>query len=294
MPITAHSSQVVPLPSGAALAIEEYGAPGGQPVLFFHGWPSAAVQGALLHEAAAKLGIRILAVSRPGLGASAPQRGRKFVDWPPLVRELAAALGLARFRVLGVSGGGPYSLACAWALPDLVEAATVICGAPPLAEAGSAAGFNFAYRTMLGVHRRLPWLLRGFFRVLRPLARVEAPDWMMVMLRGALVGPDRATLADPAISKMCSDGFRGAWGAYRDGVFEEGELYTEPWGFALEEIRIPVRIWHGTEDGNFSHTLTGYTRRIPGVELRIVPDEGHYSLPIRRAGEILADLIAIR
>ncbi len=292
MPITAPSSRVIPLSSGVALAIEEYGAPRGTPVFFFHGWPSAAVQGVLLHEAAAALGVRIIAISRPGLGDSAPQRGRKLVDWPPLVRALAAALGLARIRVLGVSGGGPYALVCAWALPDLVECATVICGAPPLAELGSAAGFNLAYRAMLSVHERLPWLMRGVFRLLHPLARMSAPGWMMVMLRGALHGPDKATLADPAISKMCYDGFRGAWGKYRDGVFEDAEIYTQPWGFPLEEIRVPVRVWHGTEDHNFSHTLTGYARRIPRAEVRIVEGEGHYSLPIRRTREILADLIA--
>ncbi len=292
MPDSAPARRVIPLPSGTRLAIEEYGAPQGEPVLFFHGWPSAAVQGVILHKAAAELGIRIIAVSRPGLGASAPQSRRRLVDWPPLVRELAAALGLARIRVLGISGGGPYSLVCAWALPDLVAGAAVVCGAPPLAELGTAAGFNVAYRAMLGVHRRLPWLMRGLFRVLHPLARVDAPGWMMVMMRGALVGPDRDTLADPAISKMCSDGFRGAWGEHRDGVFEDAEIYTQPWGFPIEEIRVPVRIWHGTEDRNFSHSLAEYARRIPQSELRIVEGEGHYSLPIRRAGEILGDLVA--
>ena len=61
----------------------------------------------------------------------------------------------------------------------------------------------------------------------------------------------------------------------------------------MEDIRVPVCVWHGTEDGNFSHSLTGYAKRIPTSTLRIVEGEGHYSLPIRRAGEILADLIAI-
>lgn len=286
------SSQVVPLPSGVQLAIEEYGSPQGEPVFFFHGWPSAAVQGVLLHDAAAELGLRIISVSRPGLGASAPQRARRLVDWPPLVRELAAALGIARFRVLGVSGGGPYALACAWALPDLVEKATVICGAPPLAESGSAAGFNFAYRAMLGVYHRRPGVMRGLFRLLHPIARVDPPAWMMVMLRGALVGPDKETLADPAVSKMCYDGFRGAWGGHRDGVFEDAEIYTQPWGFPLAEIRVPVEIWHGTQDNNFAHTLTDYARHIPGAQVRIMEGEGHYSLPIRRTREILAGLIA--
>jgi pimeloyl-ACP methyl ester carboxylesterase len=275
------------------LAIAEYGAPGGEPVLFFHGWPSARVQGALLHEAAAELGVRLIAVDRPGVGFSTPQRGRRLIDWPPLVRELAAELGLARLRVLGISGGGPYALVCGWALPDLVASATVICGAAPLAARGSSHGFNLAYRTLLAIHRHLPGAVRVLFRLMHPIARVNPPPWMMIMLRGTLVGPDKATMDDPALSELCYAGFRNAWGEYRDGVFEDAQIYAQPWGFRLEEVQVPVRIWHGTEDHNFSHKLAeSMARQIPRCDLRIVAGEGHYSLPIRRSREILAELIA--
>ena len=46
---------------------------------------------------------------------------------------------------------------------------------------------------------------------------------------------------------LSETGFRLAWGKYRDGVFEDAEIYAQPWGFPLEDIRVPVRIWHGTE-----------------------------------------------
>lgn len=292
MPTFAVRLRTVALPSGLTLASEEYGAVDGTPVFFFHGWPSAAVQGALMHDAAEELGIRLIAVSRPGIGRSTPQPGRRLVDWPPVIRQLAVERGFERFRVLGVSGGGPYALACAWALGDLVEAGAVICGVPPLAEIGSARGFNAGYRSMIRVYQRRPWAIRGFFRLMHPLARVSPPGWMLVLMRGVLAGPDKATLKDRTISKICYDGFRGAWGDYRDGVFEDAELYTKPWGFPLEEIRVPVRVWHGTEDRNFSYTLSDYGRRLPRGEVRIVPGEGHYSLPIRHAREILADLVA--
>jgi pimeloyl-ACP methyl ester carboxylesterase len=144
---------------------------------------------------------------------------------------------------------------------------------------------------MLGVHRHFPFAMRLLFRVLYPFARVHTPTWVLLLLRGALVGPDKATLADPEISRMCYEGFRGAWGLHRDGVFEDAQLYTQPWGFALEEIRVPVCVWHGTEDRNFSHSLAEYAARIPGAEVRIVPGEGHYSLPIRHARKILTQLI---
>ena len=262
-------------------------------MFFFHGWPSARVQGGLLHEAALKVGVRVLAVDRPGVGASTPQPDRRLVDWPPLLRELTAALGLERVRVLGVSGGGPYALASAWGAPELVEAAAVVCGAPPLSELGRD-GLTLAYRILLAAHGRSRGAMRMFFRLLHPLAAGRAPGWMLTMLRGALRGPDKAVLADGALSQLCYDGFRYAWGGHRDGVFEDAEIYTQPWGFELEQVLRPVRMWHGTEDRNFSYRLAEkVAARLPQCALRIVPDEGHYSLPILHAREILADLLAV-
>lgn len=292
MPASPAVSKIVLLPSGLALAVEEFGAPDGVPVLFFHGWPSGAAQGALLHTAALNLGIRVISPSRPGVGESSAQADRRLVDWPATVRELIGALGLEKVRVLGVSGGGPYALVSAWALPAQVEAVAVVCGAPPLAETSSTAGFNLAYRTLLAIYRHSRGVVRYLFRLMRPFAQSDPPEWLQGMLRGALVGPDRAALADPEIARLCTAGFRAAWGPHADGVFEDAEIYTQPWGFPIEEIRVPVRVWHGTEDGNFSHALAAYAERIPGVQIRIMENEGHYSLPILRAPEILADLIA--
>lgn len=280
----------ITLPSGLILALAEYGAPDGLPTLFFHGWPSTRVQGAMLDAGGRAEGIRLIAVDRPGVGSSSAQPGRRLSDWPPIVRDLAAALELPRLRVLGISGGGPYALAAAWGAPDLVEVATVVCGAPPLAEIGHD-GLTLAYRLMLALHGRNRRFMRFVFRIMHPFATVNPPQWMLTMMRGALRGPDKAVLADAELSQLCYDGFRYAWGGHRDGVFEDAEIYTQPWGFALEEVRRPVRMWHGTEDRNFSYRLAErVAARLPQCTLRIVPGEGHFSLPILHAREILADL----
>lgn len=294
MTIMAPPPRFIEVPGGPRIALGEYGDPHGFPVFFFHGWPSGRVQGALLDPAARAVGARILAIDRPGVGDSHPQSGRRIIDWPPVVAALAEALNLPRFSVLGVSGGGPYALACAWGLADRLTAATVICGAPPLDGPGSDQGFNIVYRSLLSLYARQPGIVRRFFRLVHPLARSNPPPWLQILLRGTLVGPDKETLRDDGISQLCHEGFRQAWGDYRDGVFEDAILYTRPWGFALNEIRVPVRLWHGTADRNFSHHLAeAMAPQIPGSTLRIVENEGHYSLPIRRAQEILADLLAV-
>src|SRR5688572_6695284 len=124
--------QQVSLPDGRKLGYGDYGDPQGEPVFFFHGWPSSRFHGKLLHEGARERGLRVIAPDRPGIGLSDPLPGRGFGTWPGDVAGLADALGFGTFRLFGISGGCPYTLATAAALPERVRAAAVLCGAPPL------------------------------------------------------------------------------------------------------------------------------------------------------------------
>src|SRR3954465_2442307 len=129
MPFTpTHLLTVAP---GRQIAVDESGAPDGHPVFFFHGWPASRLQGAGFSVEARELGVRLLAPDRPGIGLSSAQPGRRLLDWPPVVRELARQMGITRFSVLAISGGGPYALATAFALPEIVDTAVIVSGAPP-------------------------------------------------------------------------------------------------------------------------------------------------------------------
>jgi pimeloyl-ACP methyl ester carboxylesterase len=276
------------------VAVLEYGDPRGTPLFYFHGWPAAGVQGALLEASARELGVRVLSPDRPGLGASDFHPQRRLLDWPPLLRELAAALGLARCRVLGVSGGGPYALASAWALPELVEAAGVVCGAPPLAGIADTRGLQPAYRALLGLHRRSPRSMRALFRAARPLGRWRPPAWIVaLMARLALPPSDAAALTDREFGALSLEAFRESWRQSGLGVFTDAEIYSAPWGFPLREVRVPVRLWHGAEDRSFAPAFAeAVARELPDCTFRLMPGVGHYSLPIRHACEIVADLLS--
>ena len=285
---------LISLASGRRVAVCEYGDPNGTPLFYSHGWPAAGIQGALFHESARELGIRVLSPDRPGIGASDFHPQRRLLDWPPLLRELAAALGIARCRVLGVSGGGPYALAAAWALPELVEAAGVVCGAPPLAGITDTRGLQPGYRALLGLHRRWPGVLRALFHAFRPLGRWSPPAPIIALMVRALPPPDAAALTDPISGALAGQAFRESWRQSGRGVFTDAEIYSAPWGFAPGEIRVPVRLWHGTEDRNFAPAFAGaLARELPACTFRLVPGAGHYSLPIRHAREIVADLFSV-
>ena len=125
------------LAGGGTLGFREYGDPDGAPLIFLHGWPSSSGQGIFLDGIGKARGLRVLSLDRPGFGASSFMPDRGFLHLPPLVEELAEALGLGKCYVLGVSGGGPYALACAYALPHRVRQAVVCGGAPPLGSEGA-------------------------------------------------------------------------------------------------------------------------------------------------------------
>jgi pimeloyl-ACP methyl ester carboxylesterase len=126
-----HEPSAVRLRDGRRLTYHALGDPGGFPVLYMHGaigsprWRSPA-----LDAAVASLRLRYHVVNRPGFGGSDPSPGRTVADHAADVEDLADALVLERFSVVGVSAGAPFALACAWRLPGRVVAAAA---ASPLA-----------------------------------------------------------------------------------------------------------------------------------------------------------------
>ena len=115
-------SQSFLLPDGRTLMYAEYGVPNGKPVLYFHGLAGSRLEAAVLDGTdLVKAGIRMIACDRPGMGGSDFQPGRCFSHWPADIVPLADRLGLVKFAVLGVSGGGGYVSACARLIPDRLD-----------------------------------------------------------------------------------------------------------------------------------------------------------------------------
>ncbi|KAI8631932.1 alpha/beta hydrolase [Xylariaceae sp. FL1651] len=131
-------SQVLKLTDGRILGFAEYGSPTGKPVFFFHGFPSSRLEASVILDACHREDLRIIAPERPGFGLSTFNPHHRIIDWPEDVRALAAHLGISRFAILGGSGGAPYALACARALPaEMMSAVGLMAPAGPWKEAGA-------------------------------------------------------------------------------------------------------------------------------------------------------------
>lgn len=278
--------------AGGEIAYDEYGDPDGAPVIFCHGWPSSRSMAQLTEQAARELHIRVISPDRPGINGSSFAEGRGLLDWPPIVTALAQHLSLGKFRMLGISGGAPYALVTGWALPHAVQAIAIVSGVPPIAELTDHSGLLRVHRWMLALNARSPELLRKLFGIARPFASRRAPVRLRPLLLKLLQPCDADVLRDAAAFEACFESARRAWHRSARGVIADAEIYARRWGFSLEEVRTPIRLWHGVKDRTFAPELAeGVAARLPNAELRLVEGAGHYSLPIRYMREILADLM---
>lgn len=286
-------NESITLPDGRKLGIAEYGDPEGKPLIYAHGWPSSRYQAAYLEVQAGERGLRIIAPDRPGIGLSDLSPGRRFSDWPNDILSLAETLKLDQFMLLGVSGGCPYTLATAAALPDRVSKVAIVCGAPPLANRLKDAPMHWAYKTLI----RAKFLRRPAMRGILPLSR-----WMiargnnsppMSWILKSIPERDRAALNS-------NDGFSMVTRSYLEGIrggpkamSDDGELYIQPWDFRPEDIKVPVKFWHGLADANLPCELAKeLAARVPNAETCWVEGEGHYSLPVYHTSEVLDWLTA--
>jgi pimeloyl-ACP methyl ester carboxylesterase len=109
------------------------------------------------------------------MGLSDFQPDRRLADWPDDVLQLAAGLGLERFAVLGISGGGPYAAVCAWKLSDQLTRAGIVSSLAPLDVPGVIAGMGRRNRLSFQLIGRVAVLRRALFASMTISAR-RHPD----------------------------------------------------------------------------------------------------------------------
>jgi len=281
--------QSVRLPDGRRLAYDVYGDPEGRPAFYFHGLPGSRRGAALLSDTARARGLALVCPDRPGLGLSDPRPGRRFLDWPADVAALADALGFSRFAILGLSGGGPYAAAVAYTLPERVSAAYFVSAIGPLDDRAAMAAMMPANRITFGLLRMFP----GTTGITAGLARLSYGrhfDWIVDKSLASMPPADAAVLRQPSIRAFFAAEARECFRQGSRGYAEDQALLAGTWGFRLEDIRVPVRIYHGEADRNvpvaMGRRMAALIRDSKAV---FYADEGHLAF-VPHAEEILSAL----
>jgi pimeloyl-ACP methyl ester carboxylesterase len=244
--------------------------------------------GALLDGEARAIGIRVIAPDRPGHGLSDFKRRRRVAHWPADLASLVESLRLPRFALLGVSAGGPYAAACAALLAERVTAVGIASGwAPPKAPRTKPEA-RLPFLSAVGRNVRL---LRRYSlsRAAKQLGR-DGARFLDRATRGAPEA-DRAVFANAELGRLIVDDMREAFRQGARGPARDAKVISSRWGFRLEDVRVPVWLWHGHEDRNVPPAKARFVaERIPGSRTTFYRADGHLSTLVNHAGEMLRAL----
>jgi pimeloyl-ACP methyl ester carboxylesterase len=280
----------LPLPDGRRLAFAEFGAGDGVPVMYFHGAPSSRFEPLLIgDETWRRLGLRVIAADRPGMGGSDFQEGRGFSDWPGDVAALADALDWKRFAILGNSGGGGYAAACAALIPQRITKAVIISGGWRM-DSPECAVLPLPNRLLFKITRHAPWLAGLMLKTMAATTGRD-PAKELAQMKPRVPPPDFAAFSVPgrmaALSRMIRESVRSG---PRGATWDLG-LYLRPFDFEVSAVRAPLVMFHGTEDANMPVTLARrMSRELPNARLIEFPGEAHLSTLTSHIDEIAAAL----
>ena len=282
------------LEDGRVLEVYVSGPDGGLPLVFHHGTPGSGLPDSQAFERAVHArGLRYVSASRAGYGGSDRRAGRRIVDVVDDTAAVLAALGATESIVAGHSGGGPHALACAARLPG-VRAALVIAGVGPADGLGDAflAGMGEENVVEFGTAARGEAALRAYLDVQRTELADATPDAIVATLATILPEIDRAAMGEEFGADLAAGMAEGLRRGV-DGWLDDDLAFLAPWGFALDEIRVPVSLWQGDADlmVPYAHGVW-LADRIPGVDAHLLPGEGHLSIAVGAIDPMLDALLA--
>ena len=268
----------ITLPDGRRLTYAEFGQPNGEPVLYFHGSPSSRLELSLIgDEALRATGLRFIAPDRPGMGGSDFQPGRGFSHWPADVVSLAGALELGRFAVLGNSGGGAYVAVCAARIPERLRTAVIVSGGWRMDWPEARRHLPFINRQVMTFARRAPWLLRLLLGMMKGIAQGER-ERELAQLRKRVPPADYASFAEPGRLEAFGRAMRESMRQGTRGPAWDLGLYVREFDFRLDEIHMPLTLFHGEQDANAPIAMVRRAvAQLPTARLFTYGQEAHLS-----------------
>lgn len=259
------------------IGFAEFGAPQGRAVFWLHGTPGARRQ--IPMEArifAEQNDIRLIGIDRPGIGSSTPHQYETISAFADDLRTVADTLGIDKMAVIGLSGGGPYTLACAAEMPERVICAGVLGGVAPASGPDAISGGAMRLGTLVaplievaGLPIRLA--AASLIRMVRPFASPALDLYGLMSPTG-----DRRLLARPEFKAMFLDDLLNGSRKQLAAPFADVVVFARDWGFRLDQVKVPVHWWHGDADHiiPFSHG-EHVVSRLPDAVLYPIPGESH-------------------
>ncbi len=231
------------------------------PVFWHHGTPGTGEPPAPLLAVADELGFQFIGYDRPGYGESERLPGRRIGHAALDAADIADALGIARYAVLGYSGGGPHALACAAADPRVVGAIALSTLAPR-----DASGLDW-YEGMIDSG-------------IRALQAAEQGEQARLDAENLDYDPEFTERDYAALDGDWEWLGRVAAGFTRDDVYgavDDDLSYVRDWEVDLETVASPTLVIHGDADRIVPLAHARWIADRLGAEIWERPGDGHIS-----------------
>ncbi|GAC1387902.1 MAG: alpha/beta hydrolase [Marmoricola sp.] len=277
---------------GRRLSYAEFGDAGGEAFIWMHGTPGARRQ--IPFDArtfADRNGLRIIGIDRPGIGSSTPYLYPNILDWTHDLEILVDTLGIDTFRVIGLSGGGPYTLAAGAAMPQRVKALGVLGGVAPLVGPDAISGgiiniAPYAAPVLKVVRVPMGYAMSRAIRLIRPLAGAAIGGYAAIQPDG-----DKALLRELDFKNMFLDDLLNGSRFQISAPMTDVVLFARDWGFTAAEVDVPVYWWHGDSDHIIPHAHGAHlAARLPQAVFATVPGQAHLG-GLGIAPEVLTTLL---
>lgn len=265
----------VQVAKGRRMAYAEYGDPEGQPVIILHGTPGSRTLFASSHDVARKMGFRIIAPDRAGYGRSDSHYHRTLAATAHDVQDLANALRINRFYLLGYSGGGPHAIAAALLMKDRVQQIALVS---PVGLVSDVEHFSmsFLHHFIFSYLGHSQTAARAYFHSVRSMT-TWLPGSADYLVTQYATEADRAILDEYGLCHSLGTSMREGLYSSVEGAVQDLRLYCGPWGLDLQKLQVPVSIWQGSEDTIVPpEAAFRLAEVLPNCRLEVIDGMGHY------------------
>lgn len=223
------------LSNGKNIEYRRYGDQNGYAVLGFHGLIGTVdMEG--FDEQIAGLPVQYILIARPGYGRSDYYPMENIMQWTKDLKELLDAFHIKECDIVGMSAGAPYAYALAVAEPNRVRSLYIYSGIGAIYKPDVLACYEQT---------------ENFFREL-DLFQNGTPEDIATYLNQLYILPLPAEQKreQAIIDSTANEGL---------GMALCAKLEFQHWGFDIEKVEQPVRIYHSRDDEEVPYSMAEKT-----------------------------------
>ncbi|MDF2606759.1 MAG: peptidase [Bacillales bacterium] len=267
--------------NGKKISYIDYGVNDGIPVLLMHSAPGSHKWLLEKDFIAKKLGLRLIAIDRPGYGDSEYIKLNSFKELNPIVVKLLIELNISKVNLLGCSTGCAYSLAFAEEYSIKVKNVTLVSSVIPLNNKSLSSEMSKINKFPFYLVHKSPHLASKLLEATHKLIKNKPFIYKKLLSNIQLLmspidkGKIRTKFAEE------SNFLHAAYGLQLgpNQLINELKLISTNWNIDFSKINAPITFFHGLEDRLMPiSNCKQMSESLNCIEFNIINDAGHFLL----------------